>query len=394
MPPNKKLKLTYGQAACAYFAVEPTPENRKLCIEKLSMYKDSTLVYTDDPEDALVMSNVKVNCRPLTYKKYLPDALAADYDHDETNAATVAAATTTTIVKDTNEQLSNKTLSNAAFLELMNTVFLPVDPGNDELYTKSNLSFTNIMEKLKRYVPEEIKSPQVLGTWCKNKRANLMTTPSQVVVSDTPGLKKERKRILYMLNENYHEIVADNIQQYISNYSKELQTFRSNGYTVIGYIRKSRPRAKEAEDNRVRLLHLMAQRLRERSHVEKIFVSPQSNSKETLTERDMSRPNIMNKVTGVDGTMQDLVKYVRSQTKICMVVLDYAGLSTDEEDIKKFLCKLIKGLFSEYSSIKKLVVDLIPTTSKVTIYDTTTLLSDPTNLNVFNCRSATVKRSL
>lgn len=77
MPVNKKLNITYGQAVRAYFAAESTPENRKLCIQKLSMYKDSTLVYTDDPEDALVMSNEKINSRPLTYKKYLPDDLVA-----------------------------------------------------------------------------------------------------------------------------------------------------------------------------------------------------------------------------------------------------------------------------------------------------------------------------
>lgn len=110
---------------------------------------------------------------------------------------------TTTTVKNTNEQPSNN-LSNAAFLELLNTIFVPVDPGNDELYTKSNLSFMNIMKKLKRYVPEAIESAQVLGTCCKNKRASLMTTPSEVVVSDTPGLQNERKRMLYMLDENYH----------------------------------------------------------------------------------------------------------------------------------------------------------------------------------------------
>lgn len=99
------------------------------------------------------------------------------------------------------------------------------------------------------------------------------------------------------------KIVADNIQQYLSNYSKELRAFRSNGYTVIGYIRKLRPQVREVEDNRIRLLHLMAQRLRERSHVEKVFVSPQSNSKEALTGRDIPCPSIMNKVRSVDGAM-------------------------------------------------------------------------------------------
>ena len=200
MSANKKLNMTYGQAACAHFGVESTPENRKSCSQKLSMYEDSTLVYTGDPEDALVISNLKINSRPLMFKKYLPDILAAD--HHETNTATATATTTTTTTTTTT--VKKNELSNAAFLELMNTIFLPVDPGNELLYIKTNLSFTSKMDKLKRHVPEEIKSAQALGTWCRNKRALLMTTPPKVVVSDTPEFQKERKRILYMLDENCH----------------------------------------------------------------------------------------------------------------------------------------------------------------------------------------------
>lgn len=70
---RKRLRVTYSQAACLYFGVENTLENKRRCIEKLSPYHDSTLVYTDDPDDPLVMSNVKINCRAITYKKYLPD---------------------------------------------------------------------------------------------------------------------------------------------------------------------------------------------------------------------------------------------------------------------------------------------------------------------------------
>ncbi|KAG2225468.1 hypothetical protein INT45_010295 [Circinella minor] len=105
----------------------------------------------------------------------------------------------------------------------------------------------------------------------------------------------------------------------------------------------TRPCAREAEDNCICLLHLMAQRLRERLHIEKVFISPQSNSKIALTERDMPRPTIMNKVTGVDGTMQDVLwillnMFVVNQRFVWSFLnIDYAGLSTDEEDIKEFL---------------------------------------------------------
>ena len=56
---------------------------------------------------------------------------------------------------------------------------------------------------------------------------------------------------------------------------------------------------------------------------------------------------------------------------------------------------IIKGLFSEYPSIKKPVASLIPTNLKHNnIGYNTTLLSDTTMFDVFNCGSATVKISL
>ena len=130
--------------------------------------------------------------------------------------------------------------------------------------------------------------------------------------------------MLYILGEKYHgkqtfffklcvvtsatkkllKIVADNIQNYLSNYSKELETIKSNRYSIIGYIIKSRQRAGETEGDRVRVLNLMVQRLKERDLMwKKVFASSKSDSKDTLMKRDIPRPTIICKVKGVGSTV-------------------------------------------------------------------------------------------
>ncbi|ORY99362.1 hypothetical protein BCR43DRAFT_436901, partial [Syncephalastrum racemosum] len=74
-----------------------------------------------------------------------------------------------------------------------------------------------------------------------------------------------------------------------------------------------------------------------------------------------------------------------STADICLVALDYAGLSADSDKIEEFLRK--------FPNVKKLVVDLLPSTGRVHILDSKDILSSPQQLDAFNCRTACVKRS-
>ena len=110
-------------------------------------------------------------------------------------------------------------------------------------------------------------------------------------------------RLVTSVTKKLLKLIADNIQNYLSHYFKELTTFKSNRCSITGYIRKPQPWAGETEDDRGRLLNLMVQWFRERSHVEKTFASSKSDSKDTLMKRDIPRPTIMCKVKGVHSTM-------------------------------------------------------------------------------------------
>lgn len=200
---RKRLRVTYSQAACLYFGVENTLENKRRCIEKLSPYHDSTLVYTDDPGDPLVMSNVKINCRAITYKKYLPDdpdaveqVAEADADKDSINESEETTIGNT--AKPSNWS------SDAQILELVDTLFLPVDPNINEVYTKDCLSTKEILDIISSYLPDKHKEPAVFGRWCGRRNAAFMKVKDKAHKSKEPGRQQERKRELHVLDPKYH----------------------------------------------------------------------------------------------------------------------------------------------------------------------------------------------
>ncbi|KAI7864135.1 hypothetical protein BDF14DRAFT_1732696, partial [Spinellus fusiger] len=70
--------------------------------------------------------------------------------------------------------------------------------------------------------------------------------------------------------------------------------------------------------------------------------------------------------------------------KICLVVLDYAGLTTDPNDLKKFL--------KANKNIEKVIVDNLPQNNKIEIFEKE-ILNNPSRLEVFRCRASTCQRS-
>ncbi|KAI8977280.1 hypothetical protein BDF20DRAFT_821800, partial [Mycotypha africana] len=79
------------------------------------------------------------------------------------------------------------------------------------------------------------------------------------------------------------------------------------------------------------------------------------------------------------------VKYVKQKNKICLIILGYAGLSTNCKDLERFL--------RNNKNISKIIVDHLPFNNTINVYDCCNLLRDPKRLEVFNCRSRTYQRS-
>jgi hypothetical protein len=79
---------------------------------------------------------------------------------------------------------------------------------------------------------------------------------------------------------------VENITKYLPAHLKLIQNLKKEGYTVIGYIRKS-PTAKD-DTNRITLLKAMCNRLKEISAVDYIFVSLCSKASDPFNERDIN----------------------------------------------------------------------------------------------------------
>ncbi|OBZ83499.1 hypothetical protein A0J61_08451 [Choanephora cucurbitarum] len=106
----------------------------------------------------------------------------------------------------------------------------------------------------------------------------------------------------------------------------------------------------------------MVQNLRNRSIVDKVFVSKSSNANQPFDKRDINSTII----EGTDGTTKEII----------LVVLDYAGLTTNVEDRKEFL------------------IDKLPITTNVEVYQTDLLLQGQKAINESDCRTRPVQRSL
>ncbi|KAI8877391.1 hypothetical protein K501DRAFT_326548 [Backusella circina FSU 941] len=117
---------------------------------------------------------------------------------------------------------------------------------------------------------------------------------------------------------------AYNLANYQKSYECYIDKLKTDDFEIIGYARKSP--GELSNDEREANLQNMINCLRERSLAELIYVSPQC-----LADCDM--PNVVEELEKMElnycaGSTQTNIK------KVCLVIVDYAGLSTNPDDIR------------------------------------------------------------
>lgn len=218
--------------------------------------------------------------------------------------------------------------------------------------------------------------------WCSHKKLDFLQVGTKRETVEGDEEVTTRTRSLHVMKNEYLDDVAYKINNYLPSYQNFIKKLKEEGHTIIGYMRK--PPGKEPDDRRRKLLNSMSSNLKERSLVDVVFASPCSQASDPMESRDLKEHPLLNQIDAA-GSTQDLIKYIASKDKVCMVTLDYAGLSTNTLDLKEFL--------STKTQIKKVIVDLFPYTNEMTAYDCHQLLEDPGRLKVFDCRKAFYKRS-
>ncbi|CAO3702354.1 unnamed protein product [Rhizopus stolonifer] len=86
------------------------------------------------------------------------------------------------------------------------------------------------------------------------------------------------------------------------------------------------------------------------------------------------------------GSTQTLLSKLSANVKkVCLVVVDYAGLSTNPDNIR--------SLVKNYRCLECIVVDRFHETGKYEIYHRSEILTNNHRLNHFACRKALPHRS-
>ncbi|KAI7901686.1 uncharacterized protein BX663DRAFT_571681 [Cokeromyces recurvatus] len=78
----------------------------------------------------------------------------------------------------------------------------------------------------------------------------------------------------------------------------------------------------------------MCKNLKERSMVNKVFVSVCCNTNDELSARDQKRNEKRLSKINADGDMQDILWYISTKKKVVIVAIDFSGLTTNQEDLK------------------------------------------------------------
>ncbi|ORE07810.1 hypothetical protein BCV72DRAFT_204860 [Rhizopus microsporus var. microsporus] len=136
---------------------------------------------------------------------------------------------------------------------------------------------------------------------------------------------------------------------------------------------------------RVQLLQSMINKLRDRCLARKAYVSPRHSASMPLNKRDEKADSQLkaDMWSHCARTTQDLLHRLRTNMKsIRLVVIDYAGFSTDFGDVQ--------FLFNAYKQAVEIVVDIEFSFDMTSRSD---ILNDNGVSNKFNCRIGQRKRS-
>ncbi|CAO0803269.1 unnamed protein product [Mucor circinelloides] len=130
------------------------------------------------------------------------------------------------------------------------------------------------------------KTARSFSTWCGTAKLDLTLADQTHKMQKTDDSKtKIRYRFLWVLKGIHRESVARQILNVSATHQDRLHGYRSEGCTLIGYIRKL-PGKKSARSRR-QLLDSMVDKLTKNSSVDMVFGSYSSSaSDELFTKRD------------------------------------------------------------------------------------------------------------
>lgn len=104
-----------------------------------------------------------------------------------------------------------------------------------------------------------------------------------------------------------------------------------------------------------------------------------------ISKKDLKKNKILDELSGVTGDAQDLLKGLAKIEKVCSVVIDSAGLTTNIKDLELFL--------SKYPSLKKIIIETIAHDNQIHILESEDEIVEKRSLFRFDGRENLFHRS-
>jgi hypothetical protein len=116
---------------------------------------------------------------------------------------------------------------------------------------------------------------------------------------------------------------------------------------TVGYVRKTN--TNELNTTKKKLVNLQIYKMKTKFLCEDVFVSYNTSANDPIAERDATTPPYT--FDDCSGNTQGLItRITKSARQIRLVVIGYAGLSTNPDDIRSFIYSI--------KSIREVVVDI------------------------------------
>ncbi|KAI8388004.1 uncharacterized protein BYT42DRAFT_543383 [Radiomyces spectabilis] len=318
---SNKNRLTLGQASCLVLGLPPTPENRKSSKE---WFKSSPLAVTfkddDNPLEPIAIGKAVKQQNVFRFHDYPETPSTSRENSPEPESESSGSST---------EEEEAAAFNMHSVVNQLKAYISLEEPVNPELFDKKFVTSDVIKDIITHHFHVQVTT-ETVSHWIGRDGWLGSTTRHRI------NGKVERGRWAYVMKTKFQDYIQ---RDRVSSHKKYLKYLKKAGadLVTVGYARKSP--GKESCAVRVRCLQLMINKLRTRYRCAKIFVSPSCYAYDRFDERDLKdEPDIINNLKFIKGTMQDLI--VRLNTKqqpIRLVILDYAGLSTNVSDIHHFI---------------------------------------------------------
>ncbi|KAG2181862.1 hypothetical protein INT44_008678 [Umbelopsis vinacea] len=347
--------ISKKQALCIFFCEKYTEAAAETLTLRLSSIIGCDICYGDDPQIPMLQTVSRIISMPHLFHEYHDNSPELVRSPDRVNFKIYGE------LKD-----------------YMNQVYTVETPSDGKLYESKEMTMKDIyLEVVHLTDLFDDKSIRSFSTWCgKVKLDCLRSEPSR---NNAQGTERARSRFLWVLRNEHRAKATVNVRRC---HKAQIEGLKCNNFDVIGYVRKSP--GKERTSARLSLLASMIERLKEDSSVIKVFGSYSSTSNQRFADRDFVDPV---HVPNTLGNTQDLLRHLSTSNKpVAIVAIDFAGLTTNVNDLVKLL--------RDYETIKMVLIENIQAHNKTYCFTREQLLKDETVLQQFNCRPELIRRSL